>query len=281
MVIGETEVGKTYTNIIVIQNYLLASARNGQYRKALIFDTNLEPQYAVKFPRTISVANVKAWSQMPKIECRRVVPFNPDGSEMSPDEQRKTCEILGSSFRKGLLVLDDYDNYNRGSAKTRDSSKMFTSNRHRSQDLMISHQALGPISTIEWQNTTMVRLHKCSDSIDIIKDRVTAYEVLKIAELIVWEQYHLATEAIKYGKIKDGSPEARQRKGYYLFVNVRTQRISGSYSRECFIRNCHKYLRLNPPMVRQLGGLVDAAPGKNQVNEIIQKHFMRYYGGRN
>ncbi len=124
LVIGQMGVGKTHTLLSEIENYLKVSQenskRNGKYRKVLIFDTNSEPQYFKKFRRTILLRDVVLWSKQPICECRRVLPFNVDGSKMSPAELRKTAEDLGNNAEDLLLVYDDYDKYNRGSSKTRD-----------------------------------------------------------------------------------------------------------------------------------------------------------------
>lgn len=277
---GQTGVGKTHRALKEIENYLAAARKNGQARKALIFDTNFEKQYAEKFPRTLAPKDLMAWCKSPVVECRRVLPYNIDGSEMTSLEMRQTAEFLGGKARNVMLVFDDYDKYNIGSSKTRESSSTFMSNRHRSQDLIVSHQSLNVISTAEWRNATLIRLHKCVDSVDGIKDRVNVHELLKIAELIVWEQYMLAEDAIRRGKIEPKSALAYERLSFHLYVDIRSRKINGSYSWGCFVRNCRKYLRIDKKHMLTIAHLIDVDPkAKNADELIIQRYFRQYFNG--
>ncbi len=239
LAIGMTGVGKTYAIILEILAYIAT-----QKRRVYIFDTNLEEGYKRNFPRTIDANDI--WKHK-AIEVRRILPINPDGSPMSPEEQRAMAVWLAFNCKNCLIVYDDIDNYYRGS-KGREISKLFTAYRHSSLDVILTHQSLAPIQTIEWQNCTMIRLHKTVDQVDRIKDRVPNYELLKIAQLIVDEQYDMAD--VFYKKQKISKEEYKKRSSFFLYVNVRRNKIIGRYSPECFRRNASKFLRMNHSRIR-------------------------------
>jgi hypothetical protein len=277
IVCGMTGVGKSYTVIQEVLAYIKDNPANGKKgRPAFIFDTNMEDEYAQMFPRTVTLDTIP---NIVNPECRRILPFNPDGSFMNDEDMRRACVQLGRNLVwNGLLVLDDYDKYCSGSAKTRDMTVLFMSNRHRGQDLILIHQSLGMVSRIELRNATLFRLHKCTDSVDTIKDRFPNYSIIKIAELIIWEQFQLAEEK----KHLMTEKEYMKRRSFFLYINIRTDKIIGNISKECFIRNCKKFIKLNPEYINNyislyLDGNKNAMSRDEISSRIIQNDFMRYY----
>lgn len=273
--IGMTGVGKTYAIIGEIKAYL----EQPNKRAVFIFDTNGEPQYAKEFPKAI---NLNQLHTVQRGECVRVRPLNPSGDVMSDSEMRWTSVYMVNNCKNCLLVFDDIDNYYRGS-KGREISKLFTSHRHRSQDVIITHQALAPIQTIEWQNLHVIRLHKTTNSVEVIKDRVTNYDLIKIAELIVQEQHMLAEETYNEGNLS--KKEYAIRKSYFVYADMRRNKIIGNFSLECFIRNTKKFINMKPNAIRNymITNSKDGVPVMSQqeaLSKMLKEYKMLYFEGK-
>jgi len=281
LVIGMTGVGKSYATIFEIIAYVRDNMKTGKRgRRAYLFDVNVEPDYVKYFPRTVAPDALQSVT-MP--ECRRVLPINPNGTAMDDAQMRGMAVHLANNVKNGLLILEDVDNYYRGS-KGREISKLFTSYRHRSQDVILTHQSLSPVQTIEFQNCTMIRLHKTVDSVDRIADRVPNYEILKISELIIDEQFQLAEQYFRDGHLTE--EQYQKRRSYCVLINVRTNRIIGKFSKECFRRNTKKYLNLNKKKIKDYIDMnVDDETGKptysrtQAIEKLIDELEMRYFEG--
>ena len=217
LVCGETGVGKTYRNILEIENYLRDHPLyNRQGRKALIFDVNDDdyPMYMTVNPDFIRDLKV--------IRARRIRPLNGCGELMTLDEKRDMVERMVKQFTEGLLVLEDLDKYLTG-AKGQTIVGLLTTNRHHGLDIMISHQSIAKITTTEFQNCTWLRLHKQVDDVTRYRSRIPNYFLVRIATIVVEEQYLL-------GNIR-----------FFVYVNMRKLLLRGC-SQAAFIRACKKYL---------------------------------------
>lgn len=217
LVCGETGVGKTFRNILEIENYLRNNpilARLG--RKVLIFDVN-DDDYECYM--TVSPDHIR---ELRIIRARRIRPLTRCGEMMSLIEKRDTVERMVKQFMDGLLVLEDLDKYMVG-AKGQTIVGLLTTNRHHGLDIMISHQSIAKITTTEFQNCTWLRLHKQVDDITRYRNRIPNYFLVRIATLIVEEQYLI-------GNIR-----------FFVYVNMRKLRIRGC-SQQAYIRACKKYL---------------------------------------
>lgn len=217
LVCGETGVGKTFRNVLEIENYLRdkpALSRKG--RKVLIFDVNDDDYecYATVDPDYIRA--------LKHIRARRIRPLTRSGETMSIEEKRDMVERMVKQFTEGLLVLEDLDKYMTG-AKGQTIVGLLTTNRHHGLDIMISHQSIAKITTTEFQNCTWLRLHKQVDDVTRYRNRIPNYFLVRIATIIVEEQYLI-------GNIR-----------YFVYVNMRKLLLRGC-SREAFIRACKKYL---------------------------------------
>ena len=214
---GETGVGKTYRNILEIESYLkdnLLTGRKG--RKVLIFDVNDDDYERYQ---TVSPDHIR---DLKVIRARRIRPLTRFGDSMTTEEKRDTVERMVKQFTEGLLVLEDLDKYMTG-AKGQTIVGLLTTNRHHGLDIMISHQSIAKITTTEFQNCTWLRLHKQVDDITRYRTRIPNYFLVRLATLIVEEQYLI-------GNIR-----------FFVYVNMRKLRLRGC-SREAYIRACKKYL---------------------------------------
>ncbi len=233
LVCGETGVGKTYRNKQEIKRYMmdhLAVGKKG--RKVLAFDTNDDdyPQF-----RTVSPNHLKA---LTKVSSRRIRPFNPDGSPMDNDEKKEVITKIMKYFKNGLVVLDDIDHYMTG-AKGQSMIGALCTVRHKGIDIVLTHQSVAKITTSEWQNCTWLRLHHQVDDVTRYRERIPKYQMVRIGQLIVDEQYELCSNAMAMGKITE--QEYKIQKSFFVYINMREQRIRGC-SRAAFIRACKKFI---------------------------------------
>ena len=279
IVCGMTGVGKSHGIISEIKACLKPDPSKGKLaRPAFLLDVNIEPEYKQLFPRTIRVSQIR---NVISPECYRIIPNHPDGTSMNASEIRELCvKLCKLQVFNAMAVLDDYDNYASGSSKTRDMTSIFMSNRHRGQDLILVHQDLGMISQIELRNATLFRLHKCNQSVDMIRERFSNYSIIKISELIINEQFDLAEDAYSKGLISED--ERNKRRSFFLYINIRTNKIQSNISKTCFIRNCKRYLRLDKKtysdyVTMELDGVVGHRTRDEIMEDIIEQQFMRYY----
>lgn len=233
LVCGETGVGKTYRNKLEIKRYMmdhLAVGKKG--RKVLAFDTN-DDDYP-KF-KTVSPNHLKA---LTKVSSRRIRPFNPDGSPMDNDEKKEVITKIMKHYKNGLIVLDDIDHYMTG-AKGQSMIGALCTVRHKGIDVVLTHQSVAKITTSEWQNCTWLRLHHQVDDVTRYRERIPKYQMVRIAQLIVDEQYELCSNAFAMGKLSE--QEYKIQKSFFVYVNMREQRIRGC-SRAAFIRACKRFI---------------------------------------
>lgn len=217
LVCGETGVGKTYRNILEIENYLKDSpAEKRKGRKVLIFDVNDDDYLCYT---TVDPDHIRSLKQ---ISARRIRPLTRYGEIMSIEEKRDMVERMVKQFTDGLLVLEDLDKYMAG-AKGQTIVGLLTTNRHHGMDIMISHQSIAKITTTEFQNCTWLRLHKQVDDVTRYRNRIPNYFLVRLASIIVEEQYLI-------GNIR-----------YFVYLNMRLLKLRGC-SVQAYIRACKKYL---------------------------------------
>lgn len=233
LVCGETGVGKTYRNKGEIDRYLQSFTPTGkQGRKVLCFDTNDDdyPEYFTVSPDHIH--------RLKEVRARRIRPFHPNGRPMDDAEKREVVEKILKYYQGGLIVLDDLDHYMTG-AKGQAMIGALCTIRHKGIDLLLTHQSIAKISTSEWQNCTWLRLHHQVDDVTRYRERIPKYKLVRMAQLIVDEQYDLATTAYSSDLIEEA--EFKRRKSFFVYVNMREQKIKGC-SRSAFIRAAKKYI---------------------------------------
>lgn len=255
---GETGVGKTYRNILEIESYLkdnLLTGRKG--RKVLIFDVNDDDYERYQ---TVSPDHIR---DLKLIRARRIRPLTRFGDSMTTEDKRDTVERMVKQFSEGLLVLEDLDKYMTG-AKGQTIVGLLTTNRHHGLDIMISHQSIAKITTTEFQNCTWLRLHKQVDDITRYRARIPNYFLVRLATLIVEEQYLI-------GNIR-----------FFVYVNMRKLRMRGC-SREAYIRACKKYLDTEENSMIKRMMLERSFSGKliyKNRNEVVVKligELLRYH----
>lgn len=283
MMVAMTGAGKSFQIIQECLAYAMPNIVTGKKaRPAFIVHPNVlyEPQYMNTFTNHIRI------DQIPKVikpEVYIILPINPNGSPMTDEQKREMVIKAVNSLEKVLLVLDDIDDILKG-AKPRDLDKIFVSHRHRGIDLITTHQFLNPITTQEWGAVKTISLRRKTQSVSIIEDRVPNSEIIYIAEFMVDEQYFLATRMFREGKISED--EWKKRKSFFVEIDIRDNLILGAYSKECFIRNCKKYLNLKSSRVADFQKVYSDENGKpiytrtQAIEKIIQNELWHYYAGR-
>jgi hypothetical protein len=89
------------------------------------------------------------------------------------------------------------------------------SQRHKGLDIILHYHSLGRIQKKIWPHVTIIRLHKCGDSVTDNKEKFPdKYEVFKIAENIINNQFYA-------GNIR-----------FYLHINYVNQKIIANVTNE-------------------------------------------------
>ncbi len=275
LVCGETGVGKTYRNKQEIKHYMMDNLMVGKKgRKVLAFDTNDDDYPSF---RTVSPNHL---GKLSKVSARRIRPFNADSSPMDNNDKKEVITKIMKFFKNGLVVLDDIDHYMSG-AKGQSMIGALCTVRHKGIDILLTHQSVAKITTSEWQNCTWLRLHHQVDDVTRYRDRIPKYEIVRIAQLIVDEQYELSSSAFAKGVITE--QQYKVQKSFFVYVNMREQRIKGC-SRTAFIRACKKFIdQEEAKKVRMLLNEEDFDGNKvyKTKNEAIIKMItdkLRYHG---
>jgi hypothetical protein len=257
-VVGMKKVGKTYTTTQSINSYIKTNSKTGKVaRKVLIYDINMEyTQY-----KAIDIKHLNKFTHQSKVEVRRVLPINEDGSEADLSQMLEILTVLIKSFRGGMLILEDINRYLIAS-KTVDVIGLLATNRHRDLDIICHFQSLSALDPRMWQNTSMVRFHYQMDDIKRYKNRIPNYELFKIAQCLV---------NYKYLKVGD--------KRFYCYVANDENYITGNFTRTDFKNACIEYLERNASIVsnyaKRLGRSVEMRAKALDVlcKELAQKYY--------
>ncbi len=258
-VTGVKQVGKTYQTIHAIYRYLLKG------RKVVVFDINKE--YVDSAIRdadlnftipSIDYKMLPAFSAQARPEARRILPVLPSGSEMSLKQKADMLGLILEHFKGGLIVVEDINKYIINVANHVNVIDKIVSNRHRAQDIILQYQSLAALDPRIWQNTAVIRMHYQADDVDRYAPRIPTFELVKIAQLLVNQQYFGGN------------------KRFFCYINQLDRKISGDFTAEDFIRACMTYLdystKLNSEMRR--AGHKD----RNLAKVTIMKTLFQYYG---
>ena len=104
--VGKKGIGKTYTTLQIIGQYIKGGL-NIKPRRALIIDVNDEFETI----KAISPNDVKLFTHHPTIECRRIRPYNEDGSKMTLNDVADCLWQVLQDYRGGLLLIEDINKY--------------------------------------------------------------------------------------------------------------------------------------------------------------------------
>ncbi|PIZ51116.1 hypothetical protein COY27_04695 [Candidatus Woesearchaeota archaeon CG_4_10_14_0_2_um_filter_33_13] len=254
---GQQRVGKTYQTTLYMDLYVRDIPSQGwKGQKVLIFDTNMEyTQY-----KSIHVKNIKRFTAQKQPEIRRILPLNDDGSIMGIEEKIEVLKQILACFAKGLILLEDLNSY-LVDARTDYLIAALTTVRHREVDVMIHYQTLAKVPPLMRENTAVFRLHKQQETIDGYKGRLPFYELLKIGEYLVNQQYFSGNER------------------FFCYVSGSFGYIKGKFDKKDLENACRLYAEGNSPetkvLVRRYKGTSNAY--EKAVNEVTKELMVKYY----
>lgn len=227
---GRQGVGKSHNIKKMIKNYV------ANINKVLIYDVNDE--YTEYQP--ISWKDIKL--QKPNT-VRRVLPYRKVNGKIEPfgiEELKNGFLKLLEEYKDGLLILEDFNTY---ALNTRSQKVLstITRARHKRIDIMIVLQEISKVTKDLWGNMAFYIYHKQTSDIDREKGKIVNFEMCKIADNIVNEQYMRSQLAFDKNKITEIQNQINQ--SFFVYLNFRTGKISGC-SKEAFDRAYIRYLTI-------------------------------------
>jgi len=257
--VGKKGIGKTYTTLQMINQYVQGGL-NVKPRRALIVDVNDE----FSDVKGIRVKDVELFSYHPKIEVRRVRPYNDDGSKMTLNEIAEALWNILRSYKGGLLLIEDVNRYV-GDYLPNDLVGAICTNRHSDIDIILHFQSIGRVGTKIWQNVNWLRFHKNTDSVDRHKKKFEdKWEAFKICEILVNKQYFAGNER------------------FYLHFDCDHEKIMGNYSQKMITEAIDEYLALNhrnkiAPLLKKVNSSGKKMYNSNTAYVHARKELMTMY----
>ncbi len=232
--VGKKGIGKTYTTLQIVNQYIKGGL-SVKPRRALILDVNDE----FSDVKAIKLQDVKLFTYHPKIECRRIRPYNEDGSKMTLNEVADALWKILQDYKGGLLLVEDVNKYV-GDYLPNDLVGALCTNRHSSLDIILHFQSIGRVGTKVWQNVNWLRFHKNTDSVDRHKKKFEdKHQAFKICEILVNKQYFAGN---KY---------------FYVTFDCDNEKIKGAFSPKMISEAVDEYIalshtRLVKPLLNQI-----------------------------
>jgi hypothetical protein len=263
---GMKKVGKTYRTMQEVKAYVMDDPRNGRKgRKALIFDTNMEyegiPSIDFDIQKENEMEVVKHVVNWDRVEIRRVLPFRKDGMEMNVREKQRTVELLLKYYRNGLFVIEDLNSFSLG-ARSIEMIGTITTNRHKSQDIIIHLQSTHAIDPRLYQNLNILRMHQDTSPIEKISKKVDNFEL-----------YQIAKECVEIGYTDN--------RYFYVYIENQFQKINGNcLTRQIFTDACKEVAKRNPKILKRFLRLSDKLNEANieKAATMYAHQSMKYYG---
>tara|TARA_R110002012_G_C11673984_1_gene613423 strand:+ start:3067 stop:3903 length:837 start_codon:yes stop_codon:yes gene_type:complete len=259
--VGKKGIGKSYATEELMAKYVKGNA-SAKPRRVLILDVNDE----YEFVKAIAISDIAVFSLHPKIEARRIRPYNADGTKMGLRDIADVLFMCLEHYRGGLLLIEDINKYVSDHLPN-DVVGAICTNRHSDLDIIMHFQSIGRVTPKIWQNLNWIRFHKNSDSVERHQKKFQdKYEFLKIAEIMINEQYFEGNER------------------FHLYVDLDKEHILGEYSPkmmkdaidEFVAENYNKIIK--PKLNRRDDyGKVISNP-KKVTREVKDRYFKMYNG---
>jgi hypothetical protein len=183
--VGKRGIGKTYTTLAIMRSYITGYGGSSKPRRVLIMDVNDEFQQV----KAIKLEDIAKFSMHPKIEARRVRPFNADGTKMTLRDVCDALYLILENYKGGLLLIEDINKYLTHNLP-KDVVGAICTNRHSDLDIILHYQAIGKVPVTVWENANWIRFHKNNQSVDRHEKKFEdRYEMLKLVEALVDRQY--------------------------------------------------------------------------------------------
>ena len=258
--VGKKGIGKSFTTEQLLADYV-KGGQGVKPRRVLILDVNDEYEYV----KGISIHDIALFSLHPKIEVRRIRPYNEDGAKMGLREIADVLFTCLEHFRGGLLLIEDINKYV-SDYLPNDLVGAICTNRHADLDIIMHFQSIGRVTPKIWQNLNWIRFHKNSDSVDRHQKKFQdKYDFLKLSEIMVNEEYF------------------KGNKYFYLYVDLDEERILGEYEPIMLKQAIDEFVSLNYNRVvkpklnrRDDMGRITAEP-KDVIREVKDRLFIQHY----
>ncbi|MEN8882713.1 MAG: hypothetical protein ABF244_00570 [Flavobacteriaceae bacterium] len=257
--VGKKGIGKTYTTLQLINQYIQGSSRV-KPRRALILDVNDEFEDI----KAIKLKDVAIFTYHPKIECRRVRPYNEDGSKMTLNQIAEALWHILNVYKGGLLLVEDINKYV-GDYLSNDLVGALCTNRHSDLDIIMHFQSIGRVGTKIWQNINWLRFHKNTDGVDRHKKKFEdKWEAFKICEILVNKQYFNGNNR------------------FYITFDCDHEKIMGNFSRKMVEEAIDEYVALNylkkvKPLLNQIGSNGKKKFTPSTATTYIKKELLTMY----
>lgn len=192
--VGRKGCGKTFSTMKMLNSYVQGNPTKGvKPRRVLIFDVNDEFEGI----KALHLKDVGLYSVHPKVEIRRIRPFNQDGTPMGINEMQEALFKIVNNFRGGMLLLEDLNGYV-GDYIPQDLIGKIVRARHADLDIITHFQSIGRISPKIWQNVNAIRFHKNTDSVLKHAKKFDNFaEMFLLVEAYVNSEYHLGNERVQ------------------------------------------------------------------------------------
>jgi len=285
--IGKRGVGKTYTTLCKIQDYMRGNPATGKIpRKVLILDVNDEfgdvqkdhknPKF--KHVKVLPISKVAEYSKHPLVECRRIRIIDEKGRVMSLNEIATALGYIMDHYFGGLLLIEDPTKFLSDSLPKDLLGKICTL-RHRNCDVMMHFQYYGKLAHPKiFGSLNFIRAHKAGDSVERYKKAFDAHVcAMKIVESLVSDRF-VDNERFYafYNKdieIKTG-------------IKMKLEKIQGQFTKQQFVQAIKKYLERDyntivKPEINRVN-LFTGKPihqsHKQAVQSLINNFVSQYYG---
>ena len=299
VVVGRKGIGKTFFTIAMIKEYVLGDKAEGKLpRRVLIFDVNNE---FTQF-RTIALKDIKRWSQVGRVEVRRVsvfktqedvdvkinnkIVYQTPAGKMTLKEMANCLFFILEHYHNGLLLIEDINKYVSDSLPN-DLIGAICTQRHVGVDVIMHFQSIGKFGHPKIiANANWLRYHKCSDSVGRHEDKfLELTEPLQICERLVNRKYKQAYLNKRNGKYKKKS-EFKKDSSFHIFWDNDEEKIKGDFTKVEFAVAVMDYMELNynkvvkPKLneVHLLSGKAKYPDRKTLLKELIQHYIFEYYG---
>jgi hypothetical protein len=229
--VGSQGAGKTYYNMYLIRDYCrdnISSKVLG--RKCLILDSNGEfsDEQWKKNGITDFQSKPIALKDIPKfaspkhpIECRRI-----DMKNLMIKEKLEVLVYAINNFSNGLLIGEDLNSYVLNLTFLEDIIGRMVSLRHRGLDVILSFQGLRAINPVVYRNTKYVRYHHQLDNANTVTNKVTNYQLFKLAQILVDNRY------------------AKNDIRFKVFINQLANKLEGEFTIAEFETACRHFLNV-------------------------------------
>jgi hypothetical protein len=275
--VGRKGVGKTYTTLQLIQEYLKGNPALGtEPRKVLILDVNNEflnvkadQNEDFENIKAISLDDIKKFTLSNKIEARRVSILKPNGGKMTLVELAQALAHILENYQNGLLLIEDINKFVSDSLPN-DLVGSIITQRHVSVDVITHFQSIGKAAHPKlWANCNWLRFHQCDDTVERHKVKFGGNtEHLRILEKMVNIEYESGN------------------KRFYAYLNKDDGKIQGQFTKKQFQYAIYQYLQDNyNKVVKPMLAKKDIMTGekiykdhKDLAMKLIKGYTKKYYG---